>query len=301
VTIPALVPIGPADADDAFEAWRSVFFAVSPAERAPTVTALRAATTEGRRLLLAHIDGVLVGSGAAQHSDLPDALSVEPRVLPTARRRGVGSALLLALVAHAPVLGLVIVSANVDDQGGLAFAERFGFAEIDRQVEQVRQIGREPPPRMPAGVRLVSVAERPELWSIAYDVLAQQAFEDMATISTMRASLRDWERDWIGDPAATFLALAGDEVIGCAGLIVDDDQPDRAEHGLTTVRRDWRGRGVAAALKRATLHWASQHGLRDVYTWTQRGNDDMRRLNAHLGYQTRTESISVRAHLPLKV
>jgi hypothetical protein len=41
----------------------------------------------------------------------------------------------------------------------------------------------------------------------------------------------------------------------------------------------------------ATLHWAAQRGLREVSTWTQRGNTDMRRLNEHLGYVTRTVSI----------
>ncbi len=65
------------------------------------------------------------------------------------------------------------------------------------------------------------------------------------------------------------------------------------------MRRDWRGRGVASALKRRTLAWAAANGIREVYTWTQRGNADMRRLNEHLGYVTRTESITVRAALPL--
>jgi GNAT superfamily N-acetyltransferase len=65
------------------------------------------------------------------------------------------------------------------------------------------------------------------------------------------------------------------------------------------VRRDWRRRGVAAALKRTTLAWAAAHGLREVYTWTQQGNDDMRALNEHLGFVTRMESISMRASLPL--
>ena len=65
------------------------------------------------------------------------------------------------------------------------------------------------------------------------------------------------------------------------------------------MRRDWRGRGVASALKRAAPAFGAEQGVREVYTWTQRGNDDMRRLNEHLGYVTRSESIRVRASLPL--
>src|SRR5262245_4390061 len=126
-----------------------------------------------------------------------------------------------------------------------------------------------------------------------------QAFQDMALVAPLVVSLEQWETEWIADPQAMFVALAGDEVIGCAGLMADQDVPHRAENALTAVRRDWRGRGVAAALKRTTLAWAAAHGFTEVYTWTQRGNDDMRRLNEHLGYVTRTESILVRAPLPL--
>jgi GNAT superfamily N-acetyltransferase len=129
--------------------------------------------------------------------------------------------------------------------------------------------------------------------------VGRQAFQDVATVSVLDVTLEQWERDWITDPAAIFIALADDEVIGCAGLLPDPDYPRRAEHALTAVRRDWRGRGVAAALKRTTLAWAAGNGFTEIYTWTQRGNDDMRALNEHLGYTTRSESITMQAKLPL--
>ena len=39
--------------------------------------------------------------------------------------------------------------------------------------------------------------------------------------------------------------------------------------------------------------------MTEVYTWTQRGNADMRALNERLGYVTRDESITVRGPLPI--
>ncbi len=84
-----------------------------------------------------------------------------------------------------------------------------------------------------------------------------------------------------------------------AGLVQDADQPGRAENALTTVRRDWRGRGVARALKETTIAWASRHGIHEIYTWTQTGNENMRAVNERLGYVTRDISISVRRELPL--
>jgi len=96
-----------------------------------------------------------------------------------------------------------------------------------------------------------------------------------------------------------FLTLHQGEVIGCAGLNRDTDQPERAENALTAVRRDWRGRGIASHLKRRTLHWAVANGVREVYTWTQVGNQSMRQLNEHLGYVTRQIGITVSRPLPL--
>jgi len=65
------------------------------------------------------------------------------------------------------------------------------------------------------------------------------------------------------------------------------------------VRREWRGRGVAKALKRTTFAWAANHDIAEIHTWTQRGNDAMRALNERLGYRYGTVSIRVESPLPL--
>jgi GNAT superfamily N-acetyltransferase len=229
---------------------------------------------------------------------------VAPRVPPALRRRGYGTALLRALLAHAATLeGRDVAVGYVDDPGSLAFAGRFGFREFDRQVEQIRAVGPADaaPVAVPDGVTVVSVKERPDLWPVAYEVVGKQAFEDMALVTPITVTLEQWEQIWISDPEAMFLALAGDEVVATAGLILDPDQPHRAENALTVVRRDWRGRGVARALKLITLAWAARHDITEVYTWTQRGNDDMRTVNERLGYVYRAETINVRAPLPVEV
>jgi mycothiol synthase len=285
--------------DQDYAAWRQVRLAVVPNERVDSVADLRAQAGPRQEFLLAEVDGVLAGSGIVNKADLAGAGGVAARVLPDWRRRGVGTAILRVLAERAAEMGFGVVGSNVDDPGSVRFAERYGFREVDRQVEQVRLIGDEPPPAAPPGVVIIPVSERPGLWRAAYGAVGVQAFQDMATISPLDVSLEQWERDWITDPDSMFVALADGEVIGCAGLLPDTDDPGRAEHALTVVRRDWRRRGVAAALKRTCLAWAASRGLREVYTWTQRGNHDMRALNAHLGFYTRTTSLSMRASLPL--
>jgi mycothiol synthase len=285
------------DAD--LEAWRRVRLAILPNERTASVEEIRATASPEQLLLLAEVDGQVVGSGAVNKSDMSGA-ALFPRVLPDFRRRGIGTELLRALAAHAESVGHVEAGSLVDDEGSLAFAERFGFRETGRQIEQVRTIReRENPPRVPEGVTLVSVAERPDLRLRTYAELALQAFEDMPTSRPISITAEQWEREWITWPEGSFVALAGDEIVGCAGLIRDDERPNRAENSLTAVRRDWRGRGLARALKEQVIAWAAERGLREIYTWTQTGNENMRAVNERLGYVTRDVTIDVRGPLPL--
>ena len=292
-----MIELREATSDADLEEWRRVRVSVLPDERAPTLQELRA---WGRFLLVAWLDGKLAGSGMAGASDSPGRGFVAPRVLPEARRRGVGTTLLRALAVRLEGDGFALAGASIADPGSFGFAQRFGFEEVNREVEQVRLIAEEQAPRLPPGVEIVSVAERPQLWRRVHKELAAQAFEDMAFPEPLEVPLERWEgTEWISWPEATFVALASDEVVGTAGLQRDADRPDRAENGLTAVRRDWRGRGVASALKRTTLAFAAVNGIREVFTWTQRGNGDMRRLNEHLGYETRSENILLLGKLPL--
>ncbi len=288
-----------AESDAELEAWRRVRMAVLPNERCATVDWMRASLTPERVYLLAEADGEVAGSGLAGRSDLGCA-GLHPRVLPRFRRRGIGTALLRALAAHAERHGFEEAGTAVDDPGSLAFAQTFGYVEVDRQVEQVRPIGSEVPPAVPAWLEIVSVADRPELWSAAYEPLALEAFADMATDRPVTVTREQWERDWLASPEAMFLALADGVIVGCAGLELDADDPARAENALTAVLRGWRGRGIATLLKLTALAWAADTGIRSVYTWTQQGNGGMRGLNERLGYTHGAESITVRAPLPLR-
>ena len=75
-----------------------------------------------------------------------------------------------------------------------------------------------------------------------------------------------------GAGPAAVAGVAGLVVIGVAGLMLDTDRPERAEVAYTAVRRDWRGKAVASTLKRTSMAWAAEHGISEVYTWTQQGN-----------------------------
>jgi mycothiol synthase len=284
------------DAD--YEAWRRVRLAVLPNERADSVEEMRARPGE-RHLLVAYVDGTLAGAGVTARSDTGGAF-VQPRVHPSHRGRGVGGTLLRALAAHAYALGHQEAGAHVEEVAALAFAERFGFRETDRQVEQVRTIGASeaaavPPP----GIELVPLAERPDLADRLFDELVREAVKDFAVDRPIEIDADAWKTEWLRDTSCSFVALGDGVIVGLAGYERDGDQPHRGENVLTAVRRDQRGRGIARALKQAAIHRAAEQGLSELYTWTQRGNVAMQALNRSLGYLDRGVTITVRGALPL--
>jgi mycothiol synthase len=289
------VAASPDDVRTYVEVWN----AVTPEEPAFFEQQWERLERDGRRLyLLARCDGEVAGCGFAGASDSPGRGFVSPRVLARARRRSVGSELLRRLCEHLSDQGFETVSAHVDgdDEGSVAFATRHGFAEADRQVEQVKTVGEEPAPYVPDGIRLVSIAERPELLNEAYE-LGVEGWADMATSIPVTISLDDWLRDEATIPAGSFVALSDNEIVGFSGLC---RRPDGVvEDGLTVVRRAWRRRGLARALKQAELASAAANGITEIVTWTQRGNEGMRALNEELGYVYRSVTISVRRQLPL--
>ncbi|MGH3031555.1 MAG: GNAT family N-acetyltransferase [Gaiellaceae bacterium] len=192
-----MIHVRPAETDADFEAWIQVRRVVAPNESAWTVAQFRERATSERLVLLAELDGSIAGTGLGDRSDTADRAFVAPRVVPEARRRGIGTALLQELGVHALSLGVGEAVAHVDghDAGSIAFARRFGFEEVDRQVEQMRLLGDEPePPPLPSGVEVVTIAERQELLAEAYD-LALQGFADMATDRLATISRDDWLRE----------------------------------------------------------------------------------------------------------
>jgi len=208
-------------------------------------------------------------------------------VVPGRRRLGIGSALLAELSGRARGLGKDSIQGEVReaDADSRAFLERRGFVQVGAEKALVLELEELDPPEVapPAGVRIVSRAEEPDRLEEMYGV-ARQAEQDIPG-STGERTFAEWRAHEIDKPnrrpELTFLALAGDEVVGYAGLQVAGD---RAFHGLTATRRDWRGQGVATALKCAEIAAARRAGFRCLLTESEERNEPMRRLNEKLGF-----------------
>jgi mycothiol synthase len=292
-----MIALRPCETDSDYEAWLAVRRAVLPNERAPGLDELRSSIKPGDLNVLAELDGGLAGSGLVNRSDTGNA-HVAPRVLPGKRGRGVGTALLEHLTAHAVSQGYERAGSHVagDDDRSIAFAQRFGFEELRREIQQVLEVGAAER-REIDGVEFVSLQEQPDLLEAAYP-LAQEGYEDMP-IEGLDISLETWLLEGGTLPEGSFAALADGEIVGYAGLLRWADEPTKAEHGLTVVRRDWRRRGLASALKERQIEWAVANGIRRLVTYTQTGNESMQAVNARLGYVTTEVTVAFTRALPL--
>lgn len=253
-----------------------------------------------KRAALAHADFVATlerepaGSGfVAILPQRPTVGSVLLTVLADRRGRGVGTTLYREASRWCAAHGVETIEAPVeaDDQESLGYAQRRGFVEIERYSKRVLELDGLAPPAVapPKGVEITSWAERPDVDRAIYAV-AVEAYADVpGGEDEVMEPFEDWlahDMQGSGDrPDATFVALAGDEVVGYAKFSLTAAQPTVAFHDMTGVKRAWRGRGIAGALKRAQIGWAKANGYERLETGNEDRNEPIRRLNASLGYR----------------
>jgi GNAT superfamily N-acetyltransferase len=253
--------------------------------------------------LLAEEDGNAVGAARLTpgwHSP-PGVARADVRVAPEARGRGIGSALLDELQQRAGVLGAPTLEVEVrdDDAGSLAWTERNGFRETSRSVRLALDLTaiEEPAVDPPDGIAIVTWAERPELERGMYDVACEAYPDEPGSGDVEMEPFEGWlSQDMQGssDRAdAVFVALAGGEVAGYAKLAMSA-RTGYVMHDMTGVKRSFRGRGIASALKRAEIAWAKRQGFHTLETFNDELNEPIRALNEKHGYRPATGSVTLR-------
>ena len=242
------------------------------------------------------------GVGVVGWHTRPGTAFVEAWTLPDARGRGVGEKMYADLMRWAAERGCVAVETAVaeGDETSLAWADQRGFREIGRSSRLVLDLDLIEAPAVdpPEGIEITSWAERPgieeQLYAVYVEAEPDIPGEEHNELPSFTAWLENDMRGLSDRPEAVFVALAGDEVVGYAKLSLPSaDSPD-VYHDLTAVKRAWRGRGVAGALKRAQIAWAKQQGHRRLVTENEERNEPIRRLNQRHGYRVEPGRITLR-------
>jgi GNAT superfamily N-acetyltransferase len=239
--------------------------------------------------------GVEVGAGMAYvgwHS-VPGTGVAEAYVPAAHRGAGIGSALYRNLACWLSERGCVTLETTVreEDEASLGWAVDHGFREVARNSRLSLDLGGIDAPEIdaPPGVQIVTWAERPDLIRGIYAV-ACEAYPDVPGGENvpMEPFERWLSQDMQGDrdrPEMTFVALTDEGVVGYAKLCLSSSRENGIIHDMTGVLRAHRGRGIAAALKRAEIRWAKLAGFGFMETVNDALAEPIRRLNERHGYR----------------
>ena len=227
-------------------------------------------------------------------------------VLAPHRRRGIGAALLGALEdeARRREVPKLLGGANEGEKFALDWALGHGYRQIGRRIASYVELATFEPAQFSgdldrarsAGIRIMSFSEAlegrdaaaQEKWWRALYAAEAPMWEDIpfATPTPHWPYDRFYEAATSGQQLAdlSLIAYAGDEIVGFTTTGKSKDRDGWT--WMTGTARQYRGRGVARALKVEMLTRAKRKGLRAVGTTNDEPNKSMRGINAKLGYQT---------------
>jgi GNAT superfamily N-acetyltransferase len=233
--------------------------------------------------------------------DRPDTFSAEIVVAVAKRQRGVGTALYEHVMARAMERGATRVYGRISEQNHDAFTffEKRGFTRTGRadrmsrlKIASARLDGYEDAVERveSSGLRITTLAEIGENHEPFLRALHRMSIDNWRDIPGSE-ELTDYPYDkWLRDlrapgmsPEQTWIVLQGERPIGIATVRRRGHQS--AYNHDTGVVREFRGRGIARALKRKTIEWASQNGIDYIYTANDTANERILSINIPLGYK----------------
>ncbi|HET8568485.1 MAG TPA: GNAT family N-acetyltransferase [Candidatus Limnocylindria bacterium] len=260
-----------------------------------------------RRRLVAEVGGRIVGFGEIAHrrwAFVADKYRVDVWVGTDDRRQGIGSALYDALERTARERGARVLTGSTKEEwtDGVRFAETRGYREVKRDWESRLDVGTFDMERFagaPArvaeqGIRIVTLAgemarDGEVALQRAYDLDVDCTRDVPMTDAFTPQPFETWRKEVIEGPSALteafFIAVDRDgRYLGVSNLWLAKEDPTFLWQGLTGVRRDARGRGIAMALKLRTVEYARATGRREIKTWNDQRNRPMLRINEAMGF-----------------
>ncbi|MCX8102823.1 MAG: GNAT family N-acetyltransferase [Candidatus Bipolaricaulota bacterium] len=232
----------------------------------------------------------------------PQKFWVYVGVHPSFQKRGIGRALYEKIETDLRALNAVRIFTNTreDYPRSLAFLQRNGFAETQRSWESRLNV------HTFDLSKFAHYLERFSAHGLTISTLAQERQRDPDSLKKLHELFVlimedvphpdqytpvDFEHflrysiehpDTIAD--GYFIAKDGEQYIGLSNLRRSQGEPKDLYQGLTGVRREYRNRGVAMALKLKTIEYARAHGYEVIKTWNDNTNVGMLAINEKLGF-----------------
>jgi len=256
--------------------------------------------------LVAEDSGRIVGYGVVNHmrwAFVPTKYRIDITVLPELRGRGYGTGLYDELTAAVTERGgrTLAAAAKESMTDGVRFLTKRGYHEVKRDWESrlfvkgfdFARFGTADERVAKQGIRITTLADEVQRDPAAL----QKAFElnedcrmDIPSVDPpTRHTLEEFRRDDIDAPNALldafFIAIDRDgRYLGVSNMFRSLDDPTFLWQGITGVRREARGKGIAMALKLRTVGYAIDRGIEHVKTWNDVHNKAMLSINEAMGF-----------------
>ena len=229
----------------------------------------------------------------------PQKFWMNVQVHPDSQRQGIGQAMYDVVCQELREKAAIVVrsSARESMTDSVRWLERRGFVEKLRNWESHLDIVSVDAARfaakavVPGGIRIVTLAEArtedPACLRAIYD-MANEIGPDIPGPDVFTPTTYEMFLSGIDSPSslpdAYFLARAGTRYVGISNLWRSEGSPDVLYQGLTGVLREYRGRGLAWAMKMRTIAYAREHGFRQIRTWNNTMNRPILNINEALGF-----------------
>lgn len=226
-------------------------------------------------------------------------------VIPEARRRGIGGALYETVLAAAREREALSLRTSVIEvwEDGIRFLAGRSFVAGNVERKSSLDLRRFDPSRFAEDLRRVE--EAGELTLLTWDELAEDPDRDRKyyELDTIVApdmpspeplttpAFEDYSAQVLGHPMfypeGNLIAVDEDGgYVGVSNLWLRN-VPRSIATGFTGVMREWRGRGVATALKVKVLGAAKAAGYEEAVTSNDSTNTGMLGINERLGFESR--------------
>jgi mycothiol synthase len=247
-----------------------------------------------------------VGWGSLSHTVWnyhPDKYFIVAMVRPDHQHRGIGQAVYALLEREAQQRGAVRLwcSAQEGDPPSVRFFEQRGFVPLRRTWISRLNLANLDLSKLPdrtdalseQGIRITTLAaegaDRPEVQRRLYE-LGRITSEDAPRIGEYTPiSFEEFVAvDLTGPNVLTdgiFVACKGEEFVGWSSLRRMLDLPDTLDIGFTGTLPEFRGRGIASALKRRAVEYAREKGYHYLITANDSLNPRIWAINEKLGFR----------------
>ncbi|MCG3088388.1 GNAT family N-acetyltransferase [Sporosarcina cyprini] len=253
------------------------------------------------RVVAENEEGAIIGYGASFRAPWTDPGQFGSTfcVHPDYRNQGVGSLLLAHIEKWANEQQASILLSTVHDwiDASLPFVEKRGFQldahvfdlllDLRRTYDPVQQKDAAAQ-AMRSGIRFITFAEirGEDSEQKLYELCVETAKDNPGQYGSL-PPLEQWRNEFLPEDISRddwiFIALDGDRFVGVTQLFTTDEEGVLYTN-YTGVRKEYRGRGIAKALKQLSIECALKEGAHTLTTDAEESNAPMQAINRGFGF-----------------